>query len=107
MSDKNGKLMAGCVYHRWRPFDCEVTFASLTPRWTLPQNVTPLFHYPFVQRGLRRITLIIGANNTNAIRTNERLGFVVEGRHPKAYDGINDAVSLGMLREKCRYLTQE
>ena len=104
MNDKNGKLVAGCVYHRWRAFDCEVTFASLTPRWVLPQNLIPLFHYPFVQRNLMRLTLIIGANNKSAIRTNVRLGFKVEGVARKAYDGTNDAIILGMLREECPYL---
>lgn len=104
MSDKNGKLVAGCVYHRWRGFDCEVTFASMTPRWVLPQNLTPLFHYPFVQRGLSRLTLIIGANNRVAVKTNIRIGFKVEGVARKAYDGTNDAIILGMLREECPYL---
>jgi len=104
MADRNGKLVAGCVYHRWRRFDCEVTFASVTPRWTLPQNVTPLFHYPFVQRTCTRITLIIGANNRNAVQTNLRLGFRVEGVHPRAYDGVNDAISLGMLVENCPWI---
>ena len=104
MSDKNGKLVAGCVYHRWRGFDCEVTFASMTPRWVLPQNLTPLFHYPFVQRGLSRLTLIIGANNRVAVKTNLRIGFKVEGVARKAYDGTNDAIILGMLREECPYL---
>lgn len=104
MADRNGALVAGCVYHRWRGFDCEVTFAATTPRWTLPQNVTPLFHYPFVQRGVRRITLIIGANNRNAIKTNMKLGFKLEGIVRRAYDGVNDAWVLGMLREECPHI---
>ena len=107
MADKNGKLVAGCVYHRWRGFDCEVTFASVTPRWTLPQNLTPLFHYPFVQRGCSRITLVIGSNNLNAIKTNVKIGFKVEGRARRAYDGINDAIILGMLREECRWINAD
>lgn len=104
MADRNGKLVAGCVYHRWRGFDCEVTFAAITPRWTLPQNVTPLFHYPFVQRACTRITLIIGANNKAALRTNIRLGFKVEGVVRRAYDGVNDAIVLGMLKTECRWI---
>jgi hypothetical protein len=104
MSDRNGAIVAGAVYHRWRRFDVEVTFAATTPRWTLPQNVTPLFHYPFVQRGCTRITLIIGGNNKNALRTNVKLGFKVEGIARRAYDGINDAWILGMIREDCKWL---
>lgn len=106
MADKNGKLVAGCVYNKYTGWDMHVTFASITPRWTLPQNVTPLFHYPFVQRACTRLTLIIGANNVNAIRTNLRLGFEVEGRHPRAYDGVVDAISLGMLRENCKWIAR-
>lgn len=104
MADKHGKLVAGCVYHRWRGFDCEVTFASVTPRWTLKQNLAPLFHYPFVQRACRRITLIVGANNPAAFRTNLRIGFKLEGVVRRAYDGVNDALILGMLREECRFI---
>lgn len=103
--DKNGKLVAGCLYHNYRKYgSMEVTFASITPRWVLPWNLAPLFHYPFVQRACTRITLIIGSNNKVALRTNIRLGFKLEGVVRRGYDGMQDAYVLGMLREECKWI---
>jgi RimJ/RimL family protein N-acetyltransferase len=106
IADEAGKLIAGAVYHRWRKFDCELTFAASSPRWCRKGIVRALFHYPFVQQGLQRMTLIIGRNNKRAIRLNTGLGFKIEGTVRRAYDGMNDALILGMLREECRWLKE-
>jgi RimJ/RimL family protein N-acetyltransferase len=50
------------------------------------------------------MTLIIGANNQRAIKLNLGLGFKLEGIARKAYDGMNDAWVLGMLREECKWI---
>lgn len=101
---KDGKLIAGAVYHRWRKFDCELTFAATDPRWCKKGVLAALFHYPFVQRHLTRMTLIIGSNNKRAIKLNLGLGFKLEGIARKAYDGFNDALVLGMLKEECKWI---
>lgn len=104
VADTSGKLIAGAVYHRWRGFDCELTFAASSPRWCRKGILRALFHYPFVQCQMKRMTLIIGDNNKRALKLNLGLGFTVEGRVRKAYDGTHDAWVLGMLREECKWL---
>ncbi len=105
IADKSsGDLIGGAVYHRWRGFDCELTFAATSPRWCRRGVLTALFHYPFVQRACTRMTLIIGRNNARALKLNLGLGFKLEGIARRAYDGINDACVLGMLREECRFI---
>lgn len=101
---ENDRLIGGAVYHRWRKFDCELTFAASSPKWCRKGVLSALFHYPFVQQGLERMTLIIGANNPRALKLNTGLGFVIEGCARKAYDGINDAFVLGMLKEECKWI---
>lgn len=100
----SGTLIAGAIYHRWRKFDCELTFAASSPRWCRRGIVSALFHYPFVQQGLERMTLIIGENNPRALKLNLGLGFKIEGRVRRAYDGKNDAFILGMLRDECKWI---
>lgn len=101
---KSGELIAGAVYHRWRGFDCELTFAASSPRWCRKGVLAALFNYPFEQRGCTRMTLIIGSNNKRAIKLNLGLGFKLEGIARRAYDGHNDAWVLGMLREECKWV---
>jgi hypothetical protein len=48
--------------------------------------------------------VVIGSNNKRAIKLNLGLGFKLEGIARKAYDGINDAWVLGMLREECKWV---
>lgn len=100
------KLIAGAVYHRWRQFDCELTFAASSPKWCRKGVLKALFHYPFVQQGLERMTLIIGENNPRAIKLNTGLGFRIEGRARKAYDGKHDAFVLGMLKDECKWIKE-
>lgn len=98
-------MIAGAVYHRFRPFDCELTFAANSPRWCRKGILRALFHYPFEQMNLKRMTLIVGENNPRALKLNQGLGFVIEGKARKAYDGTNDAYILGILKEDCKWLT--
>lgn len=50
------------------------------------------------------MTLIIGENNPRAIKLNTGLGFRIEGRARKAYDGKHDAFVLGMLNDECKWI---
>jgi RimJ/RimL family protein N-acetyltransferase len=106
IATQDGSLIGGAVYHRWRSFDCELTFAASNPRWCKKGILRALFHYPFVQQKLDRMTLIIGENNPRAIKLNVGLGFRIEGRARKAYDGKNDAFVLGMLKDECKWIKE-
>jgi hypothetical protein len=56
---------------------------------------------------VRRVNGIVRADNADALETNKRLGFIVEGVQREGYvgpDGVHDIVLMGMLRSECRWL---
>ena len=61
------------------------------------------FMHPFVQWKLRRVTGLVPAKNTKALRFDLHLGFVREGYLRNALPD-DDIIVLGMLREECIYL---
>lgn len=101
---RNGKIVAGVVYHNYRPgFNIEMSIASITPRWATKEVLRALFSYPFIQLGLPRVTGIAARDNASVRRFDERLGFVKEGIMRNAHsDG--DAVIYGMLKNECKYI---
>jgi RimJ/RimL family protein N-acetyltransferase len=100
------KLVAGAVFHNFNWPNIEVSFASTTPRWCTHQTIRGILNYPFVQLDCRRLTAITKATNQPARAFLCRLGFEIEGFHPDLYpDG--DALSLGLLRRKCRWIAEE
>ena len=101
---RHGQLIAGAIYNNYRPPCVEVTFASDTPRWASKENISCILSYPFVQLGCLRVNAYTKANNSRARTFLTRLGFDQEGYHPHGF-ADDDAVSYGLLREKCRWLT--
>lgn len=95
------------VYDNIGPADCSMHVASDgSGRWLTRAFLFHVFAYPFIQLGLRRVTAMVPAKNLHAIRFDEKLGFVREGYHPHGMPD-DDLVSLGMLRENCRFIPQE
>lgn len=102
---RSGKLVAGAVFHNFNWPNIEVSFASTTPAWCTRQTIRSILNYPFIQLDCRRLTAITKATNQPARAFLCRLGFEIEGFHPDTYpDG--DAISLGLLRRKCRWIAQ-
>lgn len=104
--ERGGDLVAVVVYDTLSDADCCIHIASDgTKRWMNRELLLAAFSYPFIQLGLRRVTGMVPANNTQALAFDENLGFVREGYHPHALpDG--DLISLGMARETCRFIPQ-
>lgn len=108
------RIIAGIVFRNYRSgVDIEVDLAAEDPRWAFPVTLRRLFRYPFVQLGLPRITCIVSAANARCRELCEGrpgkpgLGWKHEGTARRAYDGTNDALIFGMLREDCRFLTKD
>lgn len=97
----NGELAGGVVYTHYSQANILTSIvleAPLTRRFLFS-----VLHYPFVQLGMRRITALVEASNTQSLRLCEHLGFVREGiMRDGAVDG--DVIVLGMLRSECRWL---
>lgn len=98
------EIVAGVVYHNYRKQagDIEVSVAATDPIWCLPDTLRRLFRYPFQQLGVQRITCITSRKNKRCRRLIEGLGWKLEGTHRKAYDGVDDAMSYGMLAHELR-----
>ncbi len=102
--EKNGKLVAVVVYDCFGEVDCNMHIASDgTAAWMNKSLLVSAFAYPFVQLGFNRVTGLVPAKNEAALKFDEHLGFVREGYHPKAGKD-DDIISLGMLKENCRFI---
>jgi RimJ/RimL family protein N-acetyltransferase len=94
----DGELIAGVVYNNYRRFDLDMHVSATSPKWASRKIVGTLLAYPFVQLGCVRVTATIAATNDRARKLLRQLGFHVEGFHPRAWEGREDALSFGMLR---------
>ena len=101
---RDGKLIAGLVYLNYRKTNIEICLAADDPRWCRKGVLAALFHFPFIQLRVRRMTAIIPASNERSLRLGEGLGFVREGRHEGLFANGEAGISMGLLRENCRWL---
>jgi len=102
-----GQVQGVVIYDRIDGWDCMAHVASNgNKRWLNRQMRFWMFHVPFVQYGLRRMTGIVHAGNLAALRFDLHLGFEIEGRMRCAFADGADGIVLGMLRENCRFLNQ-
>lgn len=101
---KTGEMIAAAIFHNFRGHDVEIGFAADSPRWAQRGVVRAIFDYVFNQLGCVRVTTIIAETNNRALRLNDGLGFVREGRHPNGMAPGVAAISLGMQKEDCRWL---
>lgn len=74
--------------------------------WLTREFLVRSFAYPFVQCGLRRVTGLVPAKNTEALKFDLHLGFRLEGRCRDALPD-DDIIVLGMRRIDCRFLPKE
>lgn len=74
---KDNEIIAGFVYHDWNPTyqTIQMTLAAHTPRWGTRRIIEGLLHYPFVELGVQRITVLINENNHPSLRLAEGVGF--------------------------------
>lgn len=104
--EMHGELRAVVVYEAFTPHDCDVHIAIAKHGRGITRGVmAAAFAYPFVQLGLRRITGRVPESRVDAIAFDEHLGFVREGYHPHAA-GDEGVVTLGLLRENCKFLNK-
>jgi L-amino acid N-acyltransferase YncA len=98
-----GEILGVAVFSRFMEYNCELSAASVSPRFLTRQFLDVLFHYAYITAGKRRITAVIEDGNINALKMDKRLGFIEEGRL-KGWYGEKDGLILRMLRDECRWL---
>lgn len=102
--ERDGQIIAVVVFDTFSEADCCMHIASDGTRaWMSKALLLAAFAYPFEQLGLRRVTGMVPASNAEALGFDEHIGFVREGYHPHALPN-DDLISLGLLREHCRFI---
>lgn len=105
--ERDGDLVAVVVFDCFSDADVNMHIASDGSRhWMNKSLLVAAFAYPFIQLGMRRVTGLVPASNHKALAFDEHIGFVREGYHPHALPS-GDTVSLGLLRENCRFIPKE
>lgn len=105
--ERNGELVATVVFDSFSETDACMHIASDGTRaWMNKSLLLAAFAYPFTQLGLLRLTGLVPATNTDALAFDENIGFVREGYHPKAGPGGVDLISMGLMRESCRFIAK-
>jgi RimJ/RimL family protein N-acetyltransferase len=103
--ENNGELCAGVVFNMQAGANILMHVASDGSRhWMTPAYMAACFRYPFIQAGCGRITGLVRADNIEAQRFDEHLGFKREGQLRAACTDGTDLIVYGMLKSECRYI---
>jgi RimJ/RimL family protein N-acetyltransferase len=104
------KLIGGVVYSNYKtnpdgtPNSIDMSIATVDRRWCSRAYLKAVFMYPFTQLGLGRVQAITSTSNEEANKMLSKLGFNIEGTHPKGGDYGDDCYSWGMLKEECKWI---
>ena len=102
--ERDGELVAGVVYENYTGPNIYLNVAAVPGRrWLTRTFLNAVFHYPFVRLGVQRITGMVEACNSDALRLNKHLGFereaVLRGVMP-----TGDLIIVVMWKERCRFI---
>jgi RimJ/RimL family protein N-acetyltransferase len=103
--ERDGELVAGVLYEQHNGPNVMMHVASDGSRhWMTPAYMAACFRYPFLQLGVNRVSGLVRADNKDAQRFDEALGFKAEGVLREAASDGADLILYGMLKRECRYL---
>ncbi len=101
--ERDGKLIAGVLYDNCNGKSVQMHVASDgSRRWMTKEYLHICFDYPFRQLGVRKIIGLVDSENSDALRFDLALGFVVE-HVVKDAGRYGDQVILSMTPEQCRW----
>jgi hypothetical protein len=105
VSQRDKSLMGGVVFTQSTgPGGSAIIHsAGFHPNWVNRTMLWLTFDYPFNQIGVEKLFGQVPANNAEALKFNENLGFTVEhvikGVYPE-----EDMLLMSIVRDKCRFL---
>lgn len=103
--ERDGELIAGVLYEQHNGPNVMMHVASDGSRhWMTPAYMAACFKYPFLCLNVNRVSGLVRADNPDAQRFDEALGFKKEGVLREAASDGTDLVLYGMLKRECRYL---
>lgn len=74
------------------------------PTWARPHVLRAWFAYPFRQLNCARVSARVAEGNRMMVKTALHMGFRAEGRIRRGFDGTQDFILFGMLRDECPWL---
>lgn len=106
LEDERGMLVAGIVLESFTGRSANMHVAGVGKNWVNRNLIQTCFLYVFKHLGLKRITGLVPASNTEALAFDLHLGFTLEHT---MIDGAKDGDLhiLGMRKEDCRFLPHE
>lgn len=99
---KDGRLIAGVLYEDTNGVNIFCHIAG-EGRWANKHFLWLIFHYPFVQLGLKRITTVVDPDNEASQRFCTRLGFDLEAKLKDSHP-LGDLWVFRMFKNDCRWL---
>ena len=103
--ESDGELIAGVVFDSRCEASIMMHVASDGSRhWMTPAYMGACFSYAFNQENVNLIVGLVRADNVDAQRFDEHLGFKKRGQLPQACTDGTDLIVYGMLRSECRYI---
>jgi RimJ/RimL family protein N-acetyltransferase len=103
--EQDGKLIAGVVYENYTGKNITMHVAAVPgKRWLNKDFLYRSFAYPFLQLNCNRVTGLVKADNLEAQKFDEHLGFKREGLLRQACEDGTDLILYGMLKTECRWI---
>jgi RimJ/RimL family protein N-acetyltransferase len=103
--ESDGELIAGVVFDSKVGKSIMMHVASNGSRhWMTPAYMAACFGYAFNQEKVNLIIGLVRADNVDAQRFDEHLGFKRNGLLPQACMDGADLIVYGMLKDECRYI---
>lgn len=103
--ESGGELVAGVVFDNRHQAAIQMHVASSGGRhWMTPAYMAACFGYAFTQEKVNLIVGLVRADNVDAQRFDEHLGFKKRGQLPQACTDGTDLIVYGMLKSECRYI---
>ncbi len=99
--ERDGVMVGGVIYDHYNGANICMHIAS-SGRWSR-EFCSYIFHYPFNELGVKRITGFVDPSNLKSIKWCERIGAVLEARLADAHPA-GDLLIYKLTRELCKYL---
>lgn len=101
---ENNEIVGGVIYHGFRKHMIDMSLATISPKWCTRANLKSILLYPFEQLSVVRVNAFCSKKNKKMRSILKRLGFREEGVLKKGFDGMQDAVCYGMLKQDCKWI---
>ena len=97
---KEGKMIAGFVFHEYRPNlkTVQISMASINPMWARRENIHQVLSYPFEQLQVFKLWIATMHTNVKMLKAASHIGFRKEAILAHQYGIKRHAVIMRMLQ---------